>query len=378
MNLIVSKINETDLVLCRVLETVGEIAIPAGLRDEAGAEYRIAELAPYAFSEHALPADIPLFLFDAEEASLKDGTLCGRFRRLPGDAEGERSAHLSEEVTGAKLRTLCLPRSLKKIGRYAFYNCENLSALSVHSAALDLGQGCFTGCGAIRKLEVFVDEKRRSPLQEILSELRYPILLSYYYDPGEEKGDPEKTGGAYLKYRLLFPEFYENADENTPARITVRDLHGSGLMYRNCFADTQFQPSRYDALFPYAVALESEETGAELALCRLEVPTALQEEQKKRYEAFLSAHPDAFFAALLRHYQDGIVSAAGIRTLFSSWIGAASADGIRELLSGLIGAAAKETESENTALRHLLMDLYADTAADTVPDPKERSRHFEL
>ena len=60
-------------------------------------------------------------------------------------------------------------------------------------------------------------------LREILSELHQALRV-----------DLKAPDGA-LKARLIFPEFYEESVENTPARIIMREMHGCGHMYRYCF-----------------------------------------------------------------------------------------------------------------------------------------------
>ena len=47
----------------------------------------------------------------------------------------------------------------------------------------------------------------------------------------------------------MYPEFYEEAVENTPARIISTQTHGMGIQYRNTFQNTQIVFSEYDKLF---------------------------------------------------------------------------------------------------------------------------------
>lgn len=49
-------------------------------------------------------------------------------------------------VNGNALTELKLPRTLKKVGAYGFYNCENLRSLELYSTTMDWGAGVFTGC----------------------------------------------------------------------------------------------------------------------------------------------------------------------------------------------------------------------------------------
>ena len=51
----------------------------------------------------------------------------------------------------------------------------------------------------------------------------------------EEK---EKNSGYVAS--LVFPEFYVEGVENTPARILEERIHGTGMKYRNCFKGKVF------------------------------------------------------------------------------------------------------------------------------------------
>lgn len=379
----------------------------------------ITELSPYAFSESRLPKREALFLLETDPLELTDNgpdpsaalccpapfpdegcavsgseaLPCGMVRPAADLSDAEWETLLSDAVLAGRLTSLSLPASIRTIGRYAFYNCDALYSLSMYSTTIDLGQGLFTGCTGLRRLSFHVDETKRSSLYEVLTEFRYPLRLSYQSGPL-----------AQLKYLLVFPEFYENVDENTPARITVRDLRGSGLMYRNCFADTQFQIKRYDSLFPHAVALEPEAVAAELAFCRLLFPTDLSGEAECAYRSFLSAHPRAFGEILSQFYQEGLISGARIRTLLSAFssetLSALTDDlsqGGRAFPSGGLssGPAAPTktgvscTAQARTVLLPLLMDLGRQRALSrpsletNSADAKNasspfRRRHFEL
>lgn len=400
---------ETEFILLRVLGASGEVELPAFISVPASPAHIVANTSALPSASVSLPEDTPAhiteiaaYAFSEGYAPLPERKLLFLYNALNGDlsscadcSDAEMERLLSDAVICERLLTLSLPSSVQKIGRYAFYNCDHLSSVSFYSTTADLGQGLFTGCSGIRELSVVVDEGRRSTLFETLMELRYHLRVSYYIEETASREDFSQTASALLKYRLIFPEFYENADENTPARITTRDLRGSGLMYRNCFANTQFQIKRYDALFPYAETLEPEDVAAELALCRLEVPSGLSEEYAVKYRDFLSGHLQAFADVLLLHLAHGLCSLSDLRSLFTSSF---PSDKFPQLCGGLIDVLSARTEQspQVQSLLPLLMDLNA-PASDPVPLPsaatseemqtdhqlspvtaKKRRRHFEL
>lgn len=173
------------------------------------------------------------------------------------------------------LEEIWLPPSIERIGRYAFYNCRNLRKITFHSDIRDVGSGAFTGCHKVCHLDVTIVKDKPSCLKEILQELTEEMLVEYRSD-------------SYA--RLMFPEYFEEGVENTPARILMTEIHGSGLKYRNCFLKTEFQFEEYDARFPYAKAWESEHFLREMVLGRLMYPLQLKEKYQKVYEQYLLEH----------------------------------------------------------------------------------------
>ncbi len=241
----------------------------------------VVELADYGFSGHM------------EEGWLKEMEKAGRLRC--GTREGCQVS--LEEISSGNggLSALCgmgvdsvaLPSSLEKIGKYAFYNCGNLKRLSFYSCLSDLGAGLFTGCHKIGELAVTVIPEKPSCLREVLLELSEELRVDYRED------------GVYG--RLLFPEFYEEGVENTPARILMTQVHGSGLPFRNCFLDTRFQFSWYDRRFDLARFQEREDFVLEMALNRLLYPLELEADARKRYEDYVAERLLLAGQWLLRH-----------------------------------------------------------------------------
>lgn len=182
------------------------------------------------------------------------------------------------ELCGSRIKELTLPAHVKKIGAYAFYNCFDLRKLSCCSTIEDWGAGVFTGCAGIRELEIRMFENRKSCLREILSELRQTLDVDYL----DARGN--------LLCKLVFPEYFEESVENTPARIIMREVHGCGHMYRYCFDETRFRPSEYDRLFSHVIVQEKPELVTRLALYRLYWPWGLGEEARREYQAYTAAH----------------------------------------------------------------------------------------
>lgn len=91
-------------------------------------------------------------------------------------------------------------------------------------------------------MEVLMNDEQ-SGLKEILSEVGEELRVHLY---------------GKVEAMLWFPEYYEEGVENTPARILMTEVHGSGLYYRNCFQGKVFHFLEYDKRFEMARAQESQ------------------------------------------------------------------------------------------------------------------------
>lgn len=176
----------------------------------------------------------------------------------------------------AEPEEIYLPQSIRRIGRYAFYNCTMLRKLSFYTDIADVGAGAFTGCHHVEELDVTVTGDAAACLKEILMELPEKMRVWYRTEEGTAK--------------LLFPEYFEEGVENTPARILETHTHGSGMYYRNCFVQKKLQFSEYDERFSMAEAQEETELLLELVFGRLNYPLMLSEKARGRYQEFLRKH----------------------------------------------------------------------------------------
>ncbi len=316
------EIKANSAIIWRCFSHAAKAEIPERLEG-----YPVVEVASYAFSAHMDPKEV------------EQGLACGRLRlyvpelfrtgQRTGTAKGMEADFLNPDagymeddflklpgsgksfpaLCGDALEEIVLPPSLKRVGRYCFYNCAHLQRIAFCGGLLDWGSGVFTGCHQVKELRVYTDEEGRSGLKDVLDELREALQVEYYL-PGAES---EITGGkpyaevsrskCFRCTKLVFPEFYEEGVENTPARILETRVHGSGILYRNCFRNRAFDFAQYDRLFSYARAQEPQETVARLVTDRLRYPLALEEPARARYERYVLDNGREL-AALLLDEQD--------------------------------------------------------------------------
>ena len=215
----------------------------------------IVEIAPYAFSEGKESLDDYVFLSE-------DAVFLKERRRLK-----------TAEVTEVRL-----PFGIREIGKYAFYRCRNLRKLILSDEILEIGGGSLTGCRGIQEVEIHFKNGECSALKSILDEVRFQVHARLYM--GDKIAD------------ILFPEHYEEAVEDTPAKQLFTRYHGAGGDYRQCFYNRELDYKKYDELLYRAVAEDTVETVGRMALGRLMFPYKLSEEAKKKYENYLKKHAD--------------------------------------------------------------------------------------
>lgn len=226
-------------------------------------------------------------------------------------------------LCGEKLESVTFPEGLAEIGNYAFYGCGSLRDISFPSSIRRIGSGLFSGCTHIRRFVFRVPAPGQSlpnkagdgqkavpitglssgpsslPLPEAVRlPVTPPVLQELLKTVTHEVEVIVKDMEDHVLYRLLYPEYYEEPKENTPARIIEIIWHGTGYQYRNTFLSRQIQFFRYDELFPAALAQESPQTLVKMALYRLLYPQDLLPQHRKQYAEYLQGHPEDLWSEI--------------------------------------------------------------------------------
>lgn len=179
-------------------------------------------------------------------------------------------------LCGTQVSEVVLPHSTEEIGKYVFYGCPNLKVLKFSDSLLRTGTGIFTGC-EIAQLHIDFYKGNQSCMKDVVSETRYSLMTILRYHTSQGKKEA----------RLVFPEYYEEAVENTPARIIENHFNGTGYKYRQCFFKGQIDFGKYDALFEDAAVQENSEIVEKLLFGRLLYPYALETKAKRNYMDYL-------------------------------------------------------------------------------------------
>lgn len=295
-------------------------------------------------------------------ASAASTLFSGESTERPDPSVNAAAEHLAPPGTlppalcGRRLRAVILPDALAAIGNYAFYGCDNLKTVSFPESIRRIGSGLFNSCPALSVL-IFRQAAGLSPappasarlqqsaglssapptpalLQEVLRTVNHEVEVRLQDAAGQDA------------VRLLFPEYYEEPKENTPARIIEIIWHGTGYQYRQCFLQRKLQYSQYDSLLPAADAQEMPQTLVRLCLDRLITPVELSSAHLENYVSCLRKRPDALWTYLL----------ADQETDLTDWLRVLERSGYftRELLDHMVDQASSAGRADASVF---LMDL---------------------
>lgn len=194
---------------------------------------------------------------------------------------GEDFFHEDQEpmFCGEAVKEVYLPETTIEIGKYAFYGCVNLTTLGFSDSLLRTGAGIFTGC-KLQKIYYDIWEDKKGALRDVVRDTRFPLQVHMYY---------KKEG---LQSRLFYPEYYEEAVENTPARIVETHFHGTGYQYRQSFFRGEIDYHKYDEVFPVAAVQENPDIVWEILAGRMLMPYGVSDYAWMQYEGYLKQNQD--------------------------------------------------------------------------------------
>ena len=268
----------------RLLRAFGETPEPHFQAEIEGRT--ITEIGDYCFAAQAhLPAEYRCSYVPAEpEADGAPERAPGRETPAELETAPDREKPVEPgadgalaELAGAYITRVTLPRSVKKIGNFAFYNATELAELELGSGIETLGSDAFMNCRSLSRLLLHADPGQKTGLRLLLAQLSSDLEVSL---SGEN--------GVWAK--LLFPEYYESYDEIAPAHIFGRNIVGEGFRARQSFREGVLDFAQYDKIFPQACVDESEATLGRLALDRVRYAAELSETPRRLYEEYLKAH----------------------------------------------------------------------------------------
>lgn len=180
------------------------------------------------------------------------------------------------------LVSVSIPKSVTRIGAFAFFNLPFLRSVQFSDSVQDLRDGNFRQCPALEEITLSLRTGSFRLLKDLLADLDRRISFCLKL--------PDRT------LLLTFPPFVDSFEEDTMSRAIHEHIEGCGYEYRQTVSRDGIRLSEYDNLFPRCIAADP--IGAEeIALGRLKYPYQLSTSAEKMYRQYLSAHG----SSLLRH-----------------------------------------------------------------------------
>ncbi len=186
------------------------------------------------------------------------------------------------ELCGNYLNAVYLPESVEKIGDYTFYNCRNLTEITLSDGLYSVGSDAFMNCHHMRRIHLKCSPSKKNCLRQILSQISWDVEAVFYKHTSSDSSQKEAV--------VFFPEYYESYDEIAPAHVFGRSIIGEGFRARQCFQDDILDFPQYDKIFPKACVEESGQTLCQMAFYRLRYPYQMSDTDGLRYTDYLVKH----------------------------------------------------------------------------------------
>ena len=236
-------------------------------------------------------AALPEVLFGLPVVRLGERCLAPEAREPEGPFEELRI--LGGPETGAwnnrAIRRLSLPSSLVHIDSFALMNLRSMEELHLYDGLRSTGSCTFMNCRVFSRLDLTRVRAGQGPaLANIVFSLPQEMDVTIRQPDGSST-------------RLIFPEYMELYEENSPARVFNLNIIGAGYPYHSVFRGKKLSLNDYDALWRQYLATEHEDDCAlRLAWYRLRWPTELSDAAGAQYRDYLRAHTGAAYSLALR------------------------------------------------------------------------------
>ena len=186
-----------------------------------------------------------------------------------------------------RLESVALPKSVVRVGAFAFHSCRSLKKIDLTEYAVDCHDGAFRGCDAIRLIIYRISSGNFRVMRDLLTSAERRMHFRILDERDGSSAD------------LVFPGYVRQDQEDTFARVIHFSLEGVGFAYRECVSRSGIDYAAYDRLFSkidYAYGTDA----AAIAMHRLRTPRSMGEAAGTRYRSFLEKYVDQTLRDLVR------------------------------------------------------------------------------
>ncbi|MBO5504516.1 MAG: leucine-rich repeat protein [Lachnospiraceae bacterium] len=186
-----------------------------------------------------------------------------------------------------RLESVALPKSVVRVGAFAFHSCRSLKKIDLTEYAVDCHDGAFRGCDAVRLIIYRISSGNFRVMRDLLTSAERRMHFRILDERDGSSAD------------LVFPGYVREDQEDTFARVIHFSLEGVGFAYRECVSRSGIDYAAYDRLFSridYAYGTDA----AAIAMHRLRTPRSMGEAAGTRYRSFLEKYVDQTLRDLVR------------------------------------------------------------------------------
>ena len=221
-------------------------------------------------------AALPDEIFGLPVTGLSDRALAHGAKPAEGEEVTVLGGAEGADWDNRNITALTLPRGLQSVGDYAFMNLRRMETLRFFDGVRTFGSASFMNCRLFSRVELTrVSHEQGPALASLVQSLPQELDVTIH-----------RADGATL--RLIFPEYFENYTENSPAHHFELKIVGGGYAYHGVFRAKKLVAADYDALWRDYVAAEHEEESAlRLAFYRLRWPAELSDRAREQYASHL-------------------------------------------------------------------------------------------
>lgn len=193
------------------------------------------------------------------------------------------------EWSNRRMRSLRLPCGIRRIGNYAFMGAFYMERFEFCDEPVEWGVSPFMNCMALHEIIVNRPGEDQGGLAKICGET-------------DRELDVQIRDASGMRARLLFPEYAEIWEENTPARQFDHTTDGAGYPYHHVFRDRRLHWKDYDGLWE-----KSRERGGiedvltRLAWFRLRWPEGLEEQRRRAYLEYVTENRERLMRWVLEN-----------------------------------------------------------------------------
>ena len=205
------------------------------------------------------------------------------------DVEGETVRLLGDsgETDNRRITAVRLPDTIRHVGNYAFYNCTGLRTLSLSGETENWGGCALMNCRSLNTFHIRLSDPVSTVMAYFADELPGELDMTLQYPDGSVA-------------RLLFPDYQESYEENSPAHHFDYFIHGAGYPYHHVFRNKHLFLADFDGLWSAFLQTEHDDDCAlRLAYYRLRYPREVSAEAEGAYLRYLRAHSGEALAWLV-------------------------------------------------------------------------------